>query len=704
MTRFSLLLIISVFFFHFSIAQHALVKQWDHRYGGTGNDKLAVFQQTDDGGFVLGGISSSGIGGDKTQSSWANSPDYWIIKIDFAGNKQWDKRFGGPGKEELKSLQQTRDGGFVLGGYSNSGVSGDKTEANWDQAITNPSNDYWIVKTDALGNKQWDKRFGGIYDDKLSSVRQTNDGGYILAGYSASGISGDKTEASRGSADYWIVKIDSLGNKEWDKRFGGANNDQLYSICCASDGGYLLGGFSWSQISGDKTQLNCGASTFCDFWIVKVDRSGNKQWDRRIGGADNDELYCSESTVDGGYILAGYSWSGISGDKTQGNWGPSFTSDYWIVKIDSTGNIQWDKDFGGVEREDELGNISLAKDGGYLFGSTSYSGISGNKSENNLGIEQTWIIKTDALGNKQWDKTIFTTGHDEAGLVIQTRDGSYAMANYTNGDTGGYKTQPNRDSSLLTYDYWIVKFRDTTSRPVVNYTTSDQTICAGTCINFINLSQGYDSYRWFFPGALPLVETHADPQHICYDSAGKYEVILVAINNHGSDTMSLPDYIRVFPSPPPFAIHENYRALFVPQGFAAYQWYYQNQFINGANDYFYVPLQHGNYQVSVTDSNGCRAEAEIANVKVGINEVQGNPMQCELYPNPATNLLYVFVVLPSSVEGSDLIIYDLLGEPLIEKKSEEGRTTIDIKNLSPGVYFVEAHHKEKRLIRKFIKQ
>lgn len=704
MARFLILLFVSILYFRCTIAQNPLVKQWDYRYGGTGNDKLTVFKQSNDGGFVLGGNSSSTIGGDKSEPSWGNSQDFWIVKTDFAGNKQWDKRFGGTRIEDLKALLQTRDGGYILGGYSNSGISGDKTESNWDPASANPSNDYWIIKIDASGNKQWDKRYGGIYDDKLSCMEQTDDGGYILGGYSGSGISGDKTQPSWGSTDYWIVRVDSAGTKLWDKRFGGTNNDQLYSICCTPDGGYLAGGYSWSQLSGDKTQPNCGASTFCDFWIVKIDRAGNKQWDKRYGGSANDELYCLQPADDGGYMLGGYSWSGISGDKTQNNWGPSYTSDYWLVKIDSLGNIQWDKDFGGVQREDEFGTISRTKHGGYLLGGSSYSDISGNKSENNLGLEQTWIIKIDSTGNKQWDKTIFTSGHDETGLAIPTMDGCYAIANYTNGGTGGYKTQANRDTSLLTYDYWISKFRDTTFRPNANYLTRDQSLCMGACIDFVNLSQGYNSYRWFFQGAIPSVDSSANPQHICYHAAGNYDVSMVAVNNNNSDTIVFSNYIRVYPSPLPFEISHTGNALFAPQNFVSYQWYYLHQLISGATDYFYVPLQTGDYSVSVTDSNSCGAFAEIPNVKVGMDVQPGNSFQFEIFPNPATDILYVFVSLSSSLPDADLEISNALGERLMTGKIKEERTSITIKNLSPGIYFIDVMNADNRWIKKFIKQ
>src|SRR5438105_10549137 len=168
-----------LFISNFSFAQNPLVKQWDYRYGGTDKEQLTCFQQTSDGGYILGGYSSSGIGGDKTQGRWGED-DFWIVKIDSIVIKQWDKRFGGTDYDYLRSLQQTTDGGYILGGFSKSGISGDKTEPSWGFY------DYWIVKIDSLGVKQWDKRFGGTAVDYLYSLQQTTDGGYILGGYSES--------------------------------------------------------------------------------------------------------------------------------------------------------------------------------------------------------------------------------------------------------------------------------------------------------------------------------------------------------------------------------------------------------------------------------------------------------------------------------------------------------------------------------------
>ncbi|MBK7391205.1 MAG: hypothetical protein IPI23_19690 [Bacteroidetes bacterium] len=186
--KLTLLLVLGVNFLN---AQNTLVKIWDFRFGGTDVDWLIQSQHTIDQGYVLGGYSFSESSGDKTQDVWGND-DYWIVKIDSIGNKQWDKDYGGTDFDYLYSLQQTTDGGYILGGYSSSGIGGDKTHASWG------AEDYWIVKIDSLGNKLWDKVFGGTNSDLLFSLQQTSVGGYILGGYSSSGINGDKTQNTWG--------------------------------------------------------------------------------------------------------------------------------------------------------------------------------------------------------------------------------------------------------------------------------------------------------------------------------------------------------------------------------------------------------------------------------------------------------------------------------------------------------------------------
>jgi len=412
--------------------------EWQNTIGGNYTDQLYSIQQTTDGGYILGGWSESYISGDKTENSFGGS-DYWVVKLDSIGNIQWQNTIGGNSGDGLYSVQQTTDGGYILGGVSTSNISGDKTENSQGYI------DYWVVKLDSSGNIQWHNTIGGNSDDYLTSIQQTTDGGYILGGWSNSNISGDKTENSQGDYDYWVLKLDPTGNIQWQNTIGGSINDQLYSIQQTIDGGYILGGWSNSNISGDKTENSQGT----DYWVVKLDASGNIQWQNTIGGSFLDYLNCMQQTSDGGFILAGSSQSGISGDKTEDSQGGS---DYWVVKLDAFGNIQWQNSIGG-NSDDYLTSIQQTIDGGYILGGYSNSGISGDKTENYQGLYDYWVVKLDATGNIQWQNTIGGNSWDELISIQQTNDGGYILGGHSSSGISGDKTENSQGD----YDYWVVK-------------------------------------------------------------------------------------------------------------------------------------------------------------------------------------------------------------------------------------------------------
>jgi hypothetical protein len=424
-------------------AQTAPAIQWDKTFRGTVNDLLYSLQQTTDGGYILGGQSTSGIGGDKTEANKGlyYTTDYWVIKTDAAGNKLWDRTIGGNKEDQLVCLQQTTDGGYILGGFSNSDIGGDKSQPNKG---TSTSCDYWVVKLDASGNKLWDKTFGGASWDELRSLQQTADGGYILGGFSGSGIGGDKSQAPKGGDDFWILKLDAAGNKIWDKTIGGTNGSRLKHLKQTSDGGYLLGGTSGSGIGGDKSQACRGV---LDYWVVKTDAAGNKVWDKTFGGSATDELGSLQQTTDGGYIIGGTSESGISGDKSQSYYGSQGLQDYWLVKTDGNGNKLWDKTIGG-NAHDTFASLQQTADGGYIVGGTSHSGISGDKSEAPYGLNDFWIVKLKASGAILWDKIYGRSSNEVLFALQQTTNGGYIL--------GGFTDYVNKYRQGL-LDYWIVK-------------------------------------------------------------------------------------------------------------------------------------------------------------------------------------------------------------------------------------------------------
>ena len=218
--------------------------------------------------------------------------------------RQWEANFGGTSNDLLTALAPTSDGGYILGGYSSSGASGNKTSGNFG------ANDFWVVKVNASGSKQWEASHGGTSNDVITSLASTSDGGCLLGGWSESGVSGNKTSGNFGSVDFWVVKLNANGGKLWETNYGGTGNDPLQSLTPTSDGGCLIGGASDSGVSGNKTSGNFGNH---DYWVVKLDANGGKQWEASYGGSGGDVLRTLAPTSDGGYLLGGYSARSVPG-------------------------------------------------------------------------------------------------------------------------------------------------------------------------------------------------------------------------------------------------------------------------------------------------------------------------------------------------------------------------------------------------------
>jgi hypothetical protein len=403
--------------------------EWQQSFGGNSWDYLYGVQQTTDGGYILGGYSQSGISGNKTEASLAG--DFWVLKLNTLGTIEWQNAIGGSDYDGVHCLQQTSDGGYILGGFSKSGISGDKTEPN--QGIS--STDYWVVKLNSTGSIEWQNTIGGNDYDYLESIQQTTDGGYILGGYSYSGLSGDKTSASFGSVDYWVLKLNVTGAIEWQRTIGGSDADYLHSVQQTADGGYILGGSSNSGISGNKTEASKGNY---DYWLLKLNATGAIEWQHTIGGNDIDYLFAARQTSDNGFVLGGYSYSGISGDKTEVAQGGY---DYWVVKTDAEGMITWQNTIGGGS-DDRLYDIQQTSDNGYLLGGYSKSGISGDKTEPNQGFLTVdyWVAKLNVAGELEWQNTIGGSKDDYLHSVQQTSDGGFILGGWSESGITGDKT------------------------------------------------------------------------------------------------------------------------------------------------------------------------------------------------------------------------------------------------------------------------
>jgi hypothetical protein len=357
---------------------------WSKTFGGAGDEGAFSVIQTSDGGYAIAGY---------TNSTGAGKMDAWLVKTDSTGNTLWNKTYGGSGYDWASSVIQTSDGGFAITGTTNSSGSG--------------GYDFWLIKTDSLGNQQWNKTYGGKYNDYASSVVQAVGGGYVLAGIINSfgdvgyAFSGFRDVFIVGNADVGLIKTDSAGNEIWNKTFGGPDDDGAFSLVKTSDGGYAITGNTYSFSGGNNT----------DFWLIKTDSSGKELWNRTFGGPKDDFGYFVIQTRDGGYALAGI--TNCSGYGYE---------DVWLIKTDSSGNIIWNKTYGG-NLNDEAYFIIQTKDGYILAGSTYAFGA---------GQWDAWLIKTDSSGKYLWRQTYGGNGDDQATSMIMARDGEIVMSGTTN--------------------------------------------------------------------------------------------------------------------------------------------------------------------------------------------------------------------------------------------------------------------------------
>ncbi len=417
--------------------------QWQQVLGGVHSEYLYDVKATPDYGFLLIGSSFSEDSGNKSGKGQGDL-DYFIWKMDESGKMEWQKTFGGSGSDYLYSASLTKEGGFILGGSSNSPKSGDKLEDGFGNM------DFWILKLDPTGEEEWQITLGGIGNDQLQSIQQTPDGGFIIGGSSDSSpmldktgqIIGNKSQESYGSFDYWVVKLSASGSIEWEKTLGGMFSDQLKTVLITEDG-YLVGGTSNSLVSGNKSAKELGMN---DYWIIKLDEKGNEVWQRTYGGEGDDSLSQILET-ENGYLLAGSSNSsplGRSGGASNG-------TDFWVLEIDKNGEPIWDNTY-DVGKWDMLVNVTRSEDNTFLLGGYASTETFGKRVDNK-GINDFVAIKINQRGELLWSKTIGGSGTDQLKGLAQTRDGGYILA----GNSDSKKSDDKDRASIGGNDYWVVK-------------------------------------------------------------------------------------------------------------------------------------------------------------------------------------------------------------------------------------------------------
>ena len=341
---------------------------WNKTYGGDLLDWGWSISKTCDSGYIIGG---------ETISFSAGGYDAFLIKTDGNGDEEWNNTFGGLAKDGCRDVKQTDDGGYILAGYADSyGYAG---------------HDFWLIRTDENGNELWNYTYGGISSDAAVSVIQTSTGDFVMTGYSYTYSYGDK--------DVWVVKTNADGNEVWNHHYGGSGADQGMSIVESPDGCYVIAGFTSSFGSGGT-----------DVWLLKIDINGNLEWDRCFGGNNDDWAGSIDLTLDGGYILSGDT-------KSYGTGG----YDVWMIKTDNNGIEEWNQVFGDGDCHETGYCIKQTSDGGYIISGTKFI----------VDHDNALFIKTDTDGNEEWNLTIFTDQSDIIYSICEAENNSYVSTGYT---------------------------------------------------------------------------------------------------------------------------------------------------------------------------------------------------------------------------------------------------------------------------------
>ncbi|MBD3234535.1 MAG: T9SS type A sorting domain-containing protein [candidate division Zixibacteria bacterium] len=349
---------------------------WDATYGGEYTDRCNSIRATDDGGFIIAGLTFS-----YSQNPGVEA-DAWLLRLDSDGNIIWSRTYGGADDDRVYYVEQTDDGGFIALGRSFS----------FDNSA-----DLYLIKTDLNGDLQWSRNYGGDRGEAGRHIEQVSDGGYLLSGYTHSFGEGDH--------DSYHVRVDSIGNVIWERAY---DRSQLphpfgdYGQCAAEteDGGFIIA----SVTSSDSTSR--------DFWIIRTDANGDTLWTKVYGGYAEEESKVVEILPDDTYMFAGRTSSFGNED-----------GDAWLLITDINGDTLWTKTYGQWGVYDMAYWAETTMDGGMILsGQSVYAG-----NEN----RDYYLVKTDEDGNLEWSQNYGGSGEDGGFKVTEVADG-YVMCGYTN--------------------------------------------------------------------------------------------------------------------------------------------------------------------------------------------------------------------------------------------------------------------------------
>lgn len=504
---------------------------------------------------------------------------------------------------------------------------------------------------------QWQKSLGGSNNEEVSSIKQTQDGGYIICGYTKSNDTDVSGNHDTATADCWIVKTDNTGNIQWQKCFGGSNDDRALSIIQDTDGNYVFAGWTNSNdydVSGnhDTTGL------IADAWVVKTDSAGNILWQKCLGGTLFDYAQSIQQTDVGIYAVAG--WTTSNNGDVSGNHG---NADFWMFMLDDSGNFLWQKCIGG-SNNDYANDIKQTSDGGFLLSGATFSNdndFTGNHNPTG-NYPDMGVVKFDATLNMIWAQCFGGNKYDYGTTCIQTNDGGFLASGLTYSNNGN--VSGNHDPSGLTSDSWTIKLSSTGILQWQKCLGGNSNEVTNQAIQTYNGNYVLGCGAWSNGGDVAGNHGSSEAWLVEIDSSGNFEwqrCLGGSLSEYGYSVIQTNDSGFAFAG---FSQSVDGDATFN----------------NGANDFWVVKLGNNNF--------------------TGVYDQEFSNSTFSIYPNPAEELLNISF-FKSLLHYS---IRDASGKIILTGKIKPGQINLDVSILSKGFYLIVLENEKQRMIYKFIKQ
>ncbi|MBS1657719.1 MAG: T9SS type A sorting domain-containing protein [Bacteroidetes bacterium] len=702
--------------------------EWKYCIGGTLKDNAQDLVQTSDGGYLIVGHTESN---DVDATGNHGGGDGWIVKVNSQGEIQWHRCYGGKKSDVLSSIVKLSNGNYLLCGQTSS--------LNGDVVGNHGENDIWILVINDLGDILWQRCLGGTNIDRGSYAFETSDHCYMVSGQSYS-LDGDVSGNMHGRGDIWIVKMDTLGNIIWQKLYGGTGLDFAYGMRQTLDGGYIVISYTTST-NGDIIGNHGSGEGF----VQKLDASGNVQWSRCIGGTSDDYLHCVRQLPSGEYVICGRSLSN-NGDVLYHH-GSTTSKDWLFLKLDQAGNIIWQKSFGGTIDECSY-YFSCTQDGGFVITGHTYSNDGDVSGNHNTGEADYWVVKTDQYGNIQWQKCLGGKGNfgDNAVAVIQSEDGGYVVAGSSDSrsdDVTGLhgredlwlvklEAQPIPSNTISAGVLSDISYLGGDSITVPFYTTG---LFDSTNVFTAQLSDGLGSFNvpqtlGSASGANATMVKGVIPIYAPPGSMYRVRIISSTPADTGSSTMS---NINISMSPAACTVPDSLAAFSIAADNSFISWkpvpiaqsYKVRYKISGNNPWMNLSVttpsaQLTNLQPSTTYvwnvKTVCQSAPLIASdwspqQTFGTPQLRGvldKPFSFEAAPNPATN--ETVIEWNQTQDGKiNIELFNLLNQKLTNVAQgyfDEGshRVNLNLGNYPDGVYFLRMTVGEKEFVKKLVKE